>query len=154
VPREHRSYLRPWPPSLHYWVSLTFADAYSRTLHPIDLYNVRPGANGMPLPSLRTVPVQSVFPRATQVFPRATQVFPRAIQVISQIYSGVFPRATQVFPRATHVLLMMANLHPDWSLAWYQLPSPYFPISPHLIPPPWPILYYNDNINNFSLLVL
>jgi hypothetical protein len=29
-------------PSLQYWVSLTFVDAYSRTLRPKDLYNVRP----------------------------------------------------------------------------------------------------------------
>jgi hypothetical protein len=47
---------KPWPPSLQYWVSLTFADAYSHTLRPIDLYNIRPvprelwflGASGCP----------------------------------------------------------------------------------------------------------
>jgi hypothetical protein len=33
------------------------------------------------------------------------------------------------------VLLMVANPHPLWSLAWYQLPSLYFPISPHPFPP-------------------
>jgi hypothetical protein len=38
----HRSFLRPWPPSLQYRVSLTFADTYSCTLRPIDLYNVKP----------------------------------------------------------------------------------------------------------------
>ncbi len=32
-------------------------------------------------------------------------------------------------------------------------PHPYLPISPHPLPPPWPILYYNDDINNFGLLV-
>ncbi len=40
--RGHRSFLRPWPPSLQYWVSLTFADADSHTLRPIDLYDPRP----------------------------------------------------------------------------------------------------------------
>jgi hypothetical protein len=40
--KRHRSFLRLWPSSLQYWVSLTFADAYSRTLRRIDLYNIRP----------------------------------------------------------------------------------------------------------------
>jgi hypothetical protein len=50
------------------------------------------------------------------------------------------------------VWLMVANPHPLWSLAWSQLPSPTFqsPLTP--FPPLWPILYYNDNINNFGLL--
>ncbi len=34
-----------------------------------------------------------------------------------------------------NVLLMVANPHPLWSLAWYQLPSPYFPIPLHLFRP-------------------
>jgi hypothetical protein len=63
------------PPAYSIGVSLTFADAYSRTLRPIDLYNVKPiprdkcffGAGKMPLPHLRTAQCQSVFPRATQV---------------------------------------------------------------------------------------
>jgi hypothetical protein len=50
------------------------------------------------------------------------------------------------------ILLMVANPHPLWSLAWYQLPSPYFPIPAHLFLPLWHILYYNDDINNFGHL--
>ncbi len=33
------------------------------------------------------------------------------------------------------------------------MPSSYFPIPSHPYLPPWPILYYNDDINNFGLLV-
>ncbi len=46
-------------PSIQQWLSLTFADAYSHTLHPIDLNNLRwfLGTSGMPLLHLRTVPV-------------------------------------------------------------------------------------------------
>jgi hypothetical protein len=52
----------------------------------------------------------------------------------------------------SYVLLMVVNSHPLWSLAWYHLPSPYFPIHPHPFPPLWPILCYNDDIQNFHLL--
>jgi hypothetical protein len=47
---------------------------------------------------------------------------------------------------------MVANPHLLWSLAWCQLPSPYFPSPPHPFPPLWPILCYNEDINNFGLL--
>ncbi len=50
-------------------------------------------------------------------------------------------------------LLMVANPHSLRSLVWYQLLSPYFPIPPRPLPPFWPILCYNDDINNFGLLV-
>jgi hypothetical protein len=40
--KEAQKLFKTLAPSLQYWVSLTFADAYSRTLRPIDLYNVRP----------------------------------------------------------------------------------------------------------------
>jgi hypothetical protein len=49
------------------------------------------------------------------------------------------------------VLAMVANPRPLWSLAWYELPSPYFPNSTHPLPPFWPILCYNDDVNNFGL---
>ncbi len=41
--------------------------------------------------------------------------------------------------RKPDILLMVANPHPLWSLVWYELPSPYFPIPPHPYSPPWPI---------------
>jgi hypothetical protein len=36
-----------------------------------------------------------------------------------------------------NVLLMVANPHPLWSLAWQQLPTLYFLIPPHPLLTPW-----------------
>jgi hypothetical protein len=51
------------------------------------------------------------------------------------------------------VLLMVANPHPSRSLAWYQLPSPYFPISPHPSHPfgPYYVTMKTSTISVFSV---
>jgi hypothetical protein len=48
---------------------------------------------------------------------------------------------------------MVANPHPIWSLAWYQLPSPFFLISPHSLPPlgPYYITMMTSTISVFLI---
>ncbi len=52
-----------------------------------------------------------------------------------------------------NVLLMVANPHPPCSLAWYQLPSPYFPISPHHLPPLGPY-YITTTTSTISVFLI